>query len=197
MLLTSLVGPFGTFALAGYGMGARLEYWQTPLVFGFGSALITMVGTNIGAGRMVRARRIAWVGSGLAAAMTGSVGLLGACFPRLWLGLFSTTPEVLTAGTTYLTIVGPTYGFLGLGLALYFASQGAGQLLWPLLAVAARLVMAAGGGWLAIHWFGGGLPALFTAMAVALVVYGATVAGAIKAGAWRDTTARMQAQTRY
>ncbi|HEX9869373.1 MAG TPA: MATE family efflux transporter [Candidatus Tectomicrobia bacterium] len=165
-------------------------------MFGFGAALITMVGTNIGAGRMVRARRVAWVGAGLAGAMTGSVGLLGACFPRLWLGLFSATPEVLTAGTTYLTIVGPTYGFLGLGLALYFASQGAGQLLWPLLAVAARLVMAAGGGWLAIHWFGGGLPALFTAIAVALVVYGTMVAGAVNAGAWRETTARMQAHTR-
>lgn len=78
--------------------------------------------------------------------MTGGVGLLGACFPHLWLGLFSATPEVLTAGTMYLIIVGPSYGFLGLGLALYFASQGAGQLWWPLLAVAARLVMAAGGG---------------------------------------------------
>lgn len=197
MLLTGLVGPFGTFALAAYGMGARLEYLQTPLVFGFGAALITMIGTNIGAGRMVRARRIAWVGAGLAAATTGSVGLLGACFPRLWLGLFSATPEVLTAGTTYLTIVGPTYGFLGLGLALYFASQGAGQLLWPLLAGVARLVMAAGGGWLAIHWFGGGLPALFTAIAVALVVYGTMVAGAVTAGAWRETTARMQARTRH
>jgi Na+-driven multidrug efflux pump len=170
MLLTGLVGHLGRFALVGYGMGARLEYLQTPLVFGFGAALITMVGTNIGAGRAVRARRVAWVGAGLAAAMTGSVGLLGACVPRLWLGLFSTTPEVLTAGTTYRTIVGPTYGFLGLGLALYFASQGVGQLLWPLLPGMARLVMAAGGGWLAIHWFGGGLPALFTAVAAGLVV---------------------------
>ena len=196
MLLTGLVGHFGTFALASYGMGVRLEYLQTPLVFGFGAALITMVGTNIGAGRMVRARRVAWIGAGLAAAMTGSVGLVGACFPRLWLGLFSATPEVLTAGSTYLTIVGPTYGFFGLGLALYFASQGAGQLLWPLLAVAARLVMATGGGWLAIHWFGGGLPALFTAIAVALVAYGTMVAGAVKAGARREKTPRLQAQTR-
>ena len=35
----------------------------------------------------------------------------------------------------------------------------------------ARLVMAAGGGWLAIQWFEGGLPALFTAVAAGLVVY--------------------------
>jgi putative MATE family efflux protein len=197
VLLTSLVAPFGTFALVGYGMGARLEYLQIPLVFGFGSALVTMVGTNIGAGRRARAQRVAWIGAGLAAAMTGSVGLLGACFPRLWLGLFSEAPEVLAAGSTYLTIVGPTYGFFGLGLALYFASQGAGQLLWPLLAGMARLIIAAGGGWLAIHWFGGGLAALFVAIAVAFVIYGAMVAGAIKAGVWRQTTARPQAESRH
>ena len=48
-------------------MGARLEYLQIPLVFGLGAALVTMVGTNIGAGHLARAQRVAWVGAGLAA----------------------------------------------------------------------------------------------------------------------------------
>jgi Na+-driven multidrug efflux pump len=186
--LTSLVGPFGTFALAGYGIGARLEYLQIPLVFGFGSALVTMVGTNIGAGRRARAQRVAWVGAGLAAAITGSIGLFGACFPHLWLGLFSTHPDVLAVGATYLRIVGPTYGCFGLGLALYFASQGAGRLLWPLLASGVRLAMAAGGGWLAMRWYAGGLSTLFTAIAVALVVYAIIVARAMQTDAWRAET---------
>jgi putative MATE family efflux protein len=185
VLLTGLVGPFGTSALAGYGMGARLEYLQIPLVFGFGSALVTMVGTNIGAGNRLRAERVAWVGAGLAATITGSIGMLGALFPQAWLGLFSADPEVLVAGATYLRVVGPTYGFFGLGLALYFASQGAGQLRWPLLAGIVRLLLAAGGGWIAIHWLGGGLPALFTAIASAFVAFGIAVALAIKAGVWR------------
>ena len=51
VLVTALVGPFGAHALAGYGMGARLEYLQIPLVFGLGAALVTMVGTNMGAGQ--------------------------------------------------------------------------------------------------------------------------------------------------
>ena len=189
-LLTSLVGPFGTFALAGYGLGARLEYLQIPLVFGFGAALVTMVGTNIGAGHMARARRVAWVGAGLAAAVTGSIGLVGAVFPHWWLGLFSTQPEVLTVGTTYLQLVGPTYCCFGLGLALYFASQGAGRLLWPLVAGVVRLVVAAGGGWVASRWWGGGLVAVFTAMAVAFVIYAAIVASAIRAGAWHEVVRR-------
>jgi Na+-driven multidrug efflux pump len=179
------VGAFGTAALAGYGMGARLEYLQIPLVFGMGSALVTMVGTNFGAGRRARALREAWIGSAVAAGVTGAIGLIAALVPGLWLGLFSADPDVLAAGATYLRIVGPTYGFFGLGLALYFASQGAGRLLWPVLGGTARLLVAVVGGWLVVHALGGSLAALCAMMALAFVVLGTTVALAIRAGAWR------------
>jgi len=185
VIVTALVGPFGATALAGYGMGARLEYLQIPIVFGLGSALVTMVGTNVGAGRLARAERVAWVGAGLAGVITGSIGLFAALFPHVWIGLFSADPDILAVGATYLMIVGPAYGFFGIGLALYFASQGAGRLAWPLLAGLARLLIAAIGGWLAVHWLGGGLPVVFVAMALALVVFGTTVSLAVMLGAWR------------
>jgi putative MATE family efflux protein len=190
VLLTGLVGPFGTYALAGYGMGARLEYLQIPLVFGFGSALVAMVGTNVGAGKIARAERIAWTGAGLAAGMSATIGLAAALAPSLWIGLFTNDPAVLAAGSTYLRIVGPFYGFFGLGLALYFASQGAGRLLWPLIGGFARLVVAAVGGWIVTRWLGLGLPALFAVMAFALVCLGTTVALAVRAGAWRRDRSR-------
>ncbi len=190
VIVTALVGPFGAHALAGYGVGARLEYLQIPIVFGLGSALVTMVGTNVGAGQLARAQRVAWVGSGLAAAITGVIGLAAAAFPRGWIGLFSADPEVLAAGATYLRIVGPTYGFFGLGLALYFASQGAGRLMWPLIAGFARLVIATVGGWLAVHWLGAELPGIFVAMAMALVTFGGTVGLAVRFGAWRGAARR-------
>ena len=184
VVLTALVGPFGTLALAGYGLGVRLEYLQIPLVFGFGSALVTMVGTNVGAGQRERAVRVAWTGALMAAAVTETIGLAAALFPHAWLRLFSSDPDVLAAGASYLRLVGPTYGFFGLGLALYFASQGAGRLRWPLVAGTLRLLVAAAGGWLILHWAGGPLGALFLVMAAALVVFGGTLAGAIRLGAW-------------
>jgi putative MATE family efflux protein len=185
VLLTGLVGRHGPAALAGYGIGARLEYLQIPLVFGMGAALVTMVGTNVGARRLARAEQIAWVGAGLAAAVTGTIGLLAALWPLGWLGLFSADPAVLEAGSRYLRIVGPFYGFFGLGLALYFASQGAGRLAWPLLAGFIRLAIAAAGGWLAIDRLGTGLDGVFVAMAVALVALGAVNALAVRFGAWK------------
>jgi putative MATE family efflux protein len=181
VMLTGLVGPFGSLALAGYGVGARLEYLQIPLVFGLGSALVTMVGTNIGAGQHARARRIMWSGAAVATVLTGSIGLIAALAPDLWLGLFSQDPDVLAAGRTYLHIVGPAYGFFGLGLSLYFASQGLGRLGWPLIAGFARLTVATVGGWIVVHRLGGELPALFAIITLALVVFGTTVAVAL----WR------------
>ncbi|MDN3921276.1 MATE family efflux transporter [Roseateles violae] len=180
---TALVAGFGAAAIAGYGTASRLEYLLVPLVFGFGAPLVSMVGTCVGAGQRERALRVAWIGAGLSAALTEAIGLAAALFPRAWLSLFDSDPAMLDAGTRYLQIVGPVYGFFGLALSLYFASQGAGRLLWPIIGNLARLLVAALGGWLALR-AGWGLAAVFAAQALALIVYGLVNAIAIARGAW-------------
>src|SRR2546428_816081 len=110
VVLTGLVGAFGTVALAGYGTGARLEYLQIPLVFGLGSALVTMVGTNVGAGQLARARRIALVGGAMAFALTETIRLPAALFPRGWMSLFTRDPPVVPPGRASLPGVGPAPG---------------------------------------------------------------------------------------
>ncbi|MCX7375144.1 MAG: MATE family efflux transporter [Alphaproteobacteria bacterium] len=183
-LTTGLVGiAAGPAAVAGYGTGARLEYLLVPLVFGLGAPLVALVGTNIGAGQRDRALRIALTGGALAFGLTEAVGLAAALFPAAWLGLFTHDPAAVETGAAYLRIVGPTYGFFGLGLCLYFASQGAGRLFWPLAGGMLRLLVAVGGGWLALH-LTGSLMALFAALALGLVVYGVTVVTAISRGVW-------------
>jgi Na+-driven multidrug efflux pump len=183
MIVTGLVGQFGPAAIAGYGTGSRLEYLLVPIVFGLGGPLVAMVGTSIGAGKRERALRTAWIGAAMAAAITEAVGLWAAAFPHAWLSLFDTDPAMLEAGTRYLHAVGPFYGMFGLGMALYFASQGAARLLWPLLANFLRLGIAGGGGWLALRW-DGDLSHVFIALAVALVAYGLIIAVAVAGGAW-------------
>jgi putative MATE family efflux protein len=180
---TALAGAYGAAAIAGYGTGSRLEYLLVPLVFGLGAPLVAMVGTCIGAGQRDRALRATWIGAAMAFAMTEAIGLWAAAFPLAWLSLFSSDPSMLASGTLYLRTVGPLYGFFGLGLVLYFASQGAGRLKWPVIGNLVRLATAAAGGLLALRW-GGGLAEVFAAQAVALVLYGVVNAGTIAAGAW-------------
>ena len=186
---TALVGRFGPAAIAGYGVGSRLEYLLVPLVFGLGSPLVAMVGTNIGAGRGDRALRTAWIGAGIAFMLTEAVGLAAAALPLAWLTLFDRDPTMLAAGSQYLHIVGPFYGLFGLGMALYFASQGAGRLRWPLTAAITRFVIAAGGGWVAFR-LTNDLVYVFAALAIALAAFGSINAAAVAAGAWFAKPAR-------
>jgi putative MATE family efflux protein len=188
-IATGLVGQFGPAAIAGYGTGSRIEYLLVPLVFGLGGPLVALVGTNIGAGQRERALRAAWIGAAIAAGLCEFIGLAAALFPLGWLSLFDSDPAMLAAGARYLQIVGPFYGLFGLGMGLYFASQGAGRLLWPLLANFARLVIAAAGGWLALR-LGGSIAMVFAALAVALATYGIINAAAVAGGAWFGRTQR-------
>ena len=189
-MTTALVGnSAGPDAVAGFGTGARLEYLLVPLVFGFGAPLVALVGTNIGAGQRERALRVALIGGALAFAMTETVGLTAAFWPEAWLGLFGSDPGMLATGSAYLRHVGPAYGFFGLGLALYFASQGAGRLFWPVFSGLLRMIIAIGGGWLVLR-LTGSLGWMFAALALALVVYGISLATAISSGVWfRSATA--------
>ena len=182
-ITTALVGAYGTAAIAGYGTASRLEYLLVPLVFGLGAPLVAMVGTCIGAGQRERALRATWIGAAIAFAMTEAIGLWAAAYPAAWLSLFNTEPAMIEAGSQYLRIVGPWYRFFGLGLVLYFASQGAGRLLWPVLGNIARLVVAVAGGWLALHG-GYAIAGVFAAQAAAMVVYGIANAWTIAGGAW-------------
>ena len=180
---TGLIGQFGPAAIAGYGTGSRIEYLLIPLVFGLGGPLVAIVGTNIGAGERVRALRAAWIGAAIAAGLCEIIGLLAAAFPHAWLSLFDENAAMLDAGARYLRVVGPFYGLFGLGMALYFASQGAGRLAWPLIANLTRLVIAAVGGSLALR-LSGDLTSVFVALAVALATFGLINAVAVAAGAW-------------
>ena len=182
-IVTGLVGQFGSAAIAGYGTASRIEYLLIPLVFGLGGPLVAMVGTNISAGERERALRVAWIGAAIAALLCETIGLLAAAFPQAWLLLFDRDPAMLDAGARYLRVVGPFYGLFGLGMALYFASQGAGRLLWPLIANVTRLIIAAIGGWLALR-VSGDLANVFAALALALGAFGLINAAAVAGGAW-------------
>ncbi|AWN47296.1 MATE family efflux transporter [Methylobacterium terrae] len=180
---TAFAGAAGPAAVAGYGTGARLEYLLVPLVFGLGAPIGAMVGTCIGAGDRTRALKVAWTGAAIAGGMTEAIGLAAALWPLPFLGLFGHDSQMLAVGARYLHLVGPFYGFSGVGLALYFASQGAGRVGWPLVAGLARMAVSVGGGLLALR-LGLGLDGVFLALGLGLAALGLINAGAVAAGAW-------------
>ena len=171
IVVTAFVGRFGEEALAGYGLGSRLELTLVPLAFGVGGALVTTVGGNFGAGQFGRARKIAWTGAGVTFGVTMTLGVLISVVPEIWLDLFTTEPEVFNVGALYLGIAALTYGVFAGGQTLYFASQGTGNMVIPVVITYTRFAVVAGFGMGAL-WFDWSLETVFTGVAIGLAVVG-------------------------
>jgi putative MATE family efflux protein len=189
---TALVGVYGAAAVAGFGTAVRLEYLLVPLVFGLGAPVASMVGTNIGAGQNRRALRIAWTGAAIAGGLTGAIGIAAALYPQAWLSLFGDDATMNAVGAQYLRIVGPFYAFFGVGLSLYFASQGAGRVGWPVGASLLRVAVAAIGGF-AMMRLGTGSAGVFAALATGLAIYGVLNGIAVASGVWFRSKSRAAA----
>ncbi|MGE0045366.1 MAG: MATE family efflux transporter [Hyphomonadaceae bacterium] len=183
LIITAIIARFGQEALAGYGIGARLEFLLIPIAFSVGVACVPMVGTAIGAGDVARARAVAWTAGGLAMGALALIGGIAIATPDLWGRIFVRDEAVLAVTRDYLRIAGLGFPFFGLGLCLYFASQGAGKILGPLLAQTARLAVVILGGWMLVE-ADAPLWALFALIAFAMMVMGLSTAAFVRFTPW-------------
>jgi putative MATE family efflux protein len=195
LVITAFIARLGTDVLAGYGIGARLELLLVPMIFGFGAASTVMVGVHFGANALDRGLRAGWTAALYSAALCGLVGLVVALFPGLWANLFSDAQAVRAACRSYLQIAGPFYAFYGFSLCLYFGSQGAGRVSWPVLASLLRVFVIAVGCVALVRNPGTTADMLFAVIAAGLLVQGLVTGLAIRFGAWtrgRASTAAPQ-----
>jgi putative MATE family efflux protein len=183
-LVTSAVGFYAPQAIAGYGIASRLDYLLIPLLFGFGTAVVTLVGRAVGAGHFDHARRIAWTGALLAAGATEIIGISAALLAPSWARLFTDDAAAIATATLYLRTVAPFYGLFGMGMMLYFAGQGARHVGWPIAAGTLRLLVAGVLGAIAVTRFHVPLAGLFAMVAASTVLFGAVIAGALAFRPW-------------
>lgn len=191
MVMTGLVGLFGVAALAGYGVGVRLEFMVAPLAFGIGTGLTTLVGVAAGAGDWRRAVKAAWTGGLAAFFIIGLIGWTVALVPEAWSRLFVSDPAVIAASVSCITYVAPFFCFFGLGLTLNFASQGAGRMAPPVAGGIVRMLVATVGGWIAVQELGWGLDGVFMAIGASMAVYGCVIAGSLVVMPWKSRDTRV------
>jgi MATE family, multidrug efflux pump len=170
-IVTAYVGMSGIEALAGYGAGSRLEFLLVPLAYGVGGPVGIVISVNLGAGRIERAVKAAWIGVLMACSLTEAIGLAAAAFPKVWIGLFSQDPAVLQTGADYLQRVGPFFGFFGLGYVLYCIGQATRRMEASVLASLLRAAIAVLGG-LAVVWLKADANWNFVAVALGMVAFG-------------------------
>ncbi len=129
-VLTALVAITGAEAVAAYGIGARVTSTVVLPALGFARAVETVVGQNLGANQIARAKRGVYAAAGLIAVslFAISVGVyLGA---ESIIAVFITgdgAATVTTIGADYLRIVGASYVFLGVFYIVQGGFRGSGS----------------------------------------------------------------------
>ena len=184
LFLTALVGRFGASALAGFGIGTRIEYVVLPIMFAFGTAATTLVGTSIGAGNYRRAELMGWNAAACASLFCGVIGVFLALSTKLWVPIFTSDLIAASVTTRYVQIVGPAFSLYAVGLVLYFASQGAAAMKWPIRAQIIRSILVVAAAWSAVDIFGMGTSSIFAVSTLSLAVYASVVSAAVYLGAW-------------
>jgi Na+-driven multidrug efflux pump len=166
MTLTAVVTRLGDADLAAYGLGTRLDFLLMSFGYGFGAAVLTLVGMAAGARRLDAMRAFVVRGAAFAAILLAVPGFLVCWRPDLWLGLFTADAGIHAVGTQYFRIIGPSYPFVGISMVVGFAFQGIGRatipLAWTIVRVAAVLAAAI----VCTHTLGLGERAVFTTIAI-------------------------------
>jgi putative MATE family efflux protein len=170
-IITRLLAEFGHNAVAGFGLGTRVESVAMVAFFALSAVMNPFAGQNFGAGRLDRVRAAMWVtvwfclsaGAVLAAALyAGAHGIAS---------LFTGDARVIGFAVSYLTLVPMSYGAAGIIAIVNAGFNGLGR---PMAAVAisvARMLVVN----VPVAWIGGrllGAPGVFIGICVANALVG-------------------------
>jgi putative MATE family efflux protein len=131
--VVGIVAGFGTYAVAAYGVGMRLQMVILMPAFALGGSAATLVGQNLGAGKSARAKRSAWVATIFDMIIMVFVAVIFYLFARQIIGVFNKNREVIDLGAEYIRITTPFYIFIAFGVVLNRALAGAGDTFVPMI----------------------------------------------------------------
>jgi putative MATE family efflux protein len=126
-LLTWLIAPFGTLAVAAHSLASRVEMFVLLPGMGLGMGAGVLVGQNLGAKQPERAERSAWVAVGILEALM----LVCSAAILLWadsiMSVFSSDPELVELGATFIRISTLAFSVMAFTSILQSCIAGAGD----------------------------------------------------------------------
>ncbi|PSP29271.1 MATE family efflux transporter [Halobacteriales archaeon QH_2_65_14] len=125
--MAAFVTPFGTAAIAAYGIGVRLMSVSWSVAGAVGQAAATGVGQNLGSKTPDRAARVTWIATAATMGILFAAGALCVLFPEFMIGVFDDNPDTISEGVTFLYVVAPFWALFGGTMVIQGAFRGAGQ----------------------------------------------------------------------
>lgn len=127
-VMTVLVATFGTETIAAYGIGGRILSFIIIPAVGLSMATSTLVGQNIGAGKMERAERISKLSAVTSFFILTIVGVLLFFFAEhITRAFIPDDLHVIESGATYIRIMALTFGFIGIQMTMNGTFMGSGN----------------------------------------------------------------------
>jgi len=126
-IMMRLATGFGVAATAAYTIGIRLNMMALLPGFALGNAVATIVGQNLGAGNVQRAKQSTWMTTKYYECLVIPIALIYYFLAPDIIGLFSAKPDVILYGVKYLRIVTLSYPIFAVGSIILRAVNGAGH----------------------------------------------------------------------
>jgi putative MATE family efflux protein len=128
MVLQGIVNSFGPIVIAAYGVASRtLDNLAFLPAMTLSNTVAAFVGQNMGAGRDDRVKRIVFWASWMGAAIAGILTVVVMVVPKALISLFTSDPQIIAAGASYLRIVGWGYVPFSLLFIIHGVLRGAGD----------------------------------------------------------------------
>ncbi|WP_336034375.1 MATE family efflux transporter [Halobacterium yunchengense] len=128
-LMLLVVGLFPTPVVAAFGIGTRVLSVVFMPAIAVARGVETMSGQNIGAGEYDRAAAASRFAARAMFVLLSLVGVVGWVWARPVIDVFTSDPEVVVIGITFMRYVAPTFGFMGIMRAYNGSFRGAGKTL--------------------------------------------------------------------
>ncbi len=127
LAFTKIVSYFGSVAIAAYGVGFRIQSVVVLPVIAIATAVITIVGQNVGAENFKRAEKTVWSSVKISAVFVFVISLILFSFPKLIYSVFTNDPQLIRYGINFLRIMSFSYIFMAVSIIIGGAFQGAGH----------------------------------------------------------------------
>src|SRR5690606_27013201 len=126
-VMVMLVTSFDSEIVASYGVGARILSLVIVPALGLSIATTSLVGQNIGAGRVDRAEKVGNLGVFMAAIGLSFLGVILFFLAEPLTRFFvPDDPHVIQIGSKFIKIMAPSFGLLGVQQVLNGVFNGSG-----------------------------------------------------------------------
>lgn len=127
LVIMPMITIFGTAVVAAYGVSQRVSSLGITLLVGIGLGLSALIGHNLGAGKLDRARKTADQAILLSTGIMTALGIITFIFAAPIMRIFFRDPDIVGYGVSILRILAIGFPFLGLSLMMENVYTGAGE----------------------------------------------------------------------